>query len=158
MLVTVSLLAVGGALLLWSGARPIGLVALAGVGGLLASAGALRTVVGAILVGLGLFGGLVAVTNAEGLATGRGQTAAAIGGLTVLAAGVLVVTFGRRWTWSRGRYERETAATADRPSRSDSSLELWRALDRGEDPTVAVDGETDHEAEVSVDDADERGR
>ncbi|MFI6929057.1 TIGR02234 family membrane protein [Streptomyces sp. NPDC050287] len=65
--------------------------------------------------------------------------AAAAGGLLILLAGLLALRYGRLWPAMSGRYERSgtprprrTAATdPDRPE------ELWKALDRGEDPTGA---------------------
>ncbi|MEV4878399.1 TIGR02234 family membrane protein [Streptomyces cyaneofuscatus] len=63
----------------------------------------------------------------------------AAGGLLILIAGLLALRFGSRWPTMSGRYERDgtprprkaprTAPDPDRPE------ELWKALDRGEDPT-----------------------
>ncbi|MEV3991832.1 TIGR02234 family membrane protein [Streptomyces sp. NPDC049837] len=65
----------------------------------------------------------------------------AAGGLLILVAGLLALRHGRTWPAMSGRYERDggprerkgtrTAAPAgpDRPE------DLWKALDRGEDPT-----------------------
>ena len=63
----------------------------------------------------------------------------AAGGLLILLAGLLALRFGSRWPAMSGRYERDgtprprkaprTAPDPDRPE------ELWKALDRGEDPT-----------------------
>ncbi|MFC1227479.1 MULTISPECIES: TIGR02234 family membrane protein [Streptomyces] len=65
---------------------------------------------------------------------------AAAGGLLLLLAGVLALRYGRLWPAMSGRYERggaprprRTAAAGD-PDRPE---ELWKALDRGEDPTGA---------------------
>ncbi|BCM66246.1 MULTISPECIES: TIGR02234 family membrane protein [Streptomyces] len=64
---------------------------------------------------------------------------AAAGGLLILLAGVLALRYGSRWPAMSGRYERgtarprRTAAPAD-PERPE---EIWKALDRGEDPTGA---------------------
>ncbi|MGY0066721.1 TIGR02234 family membrane protein [Streptomyces sp. QTS137] len=63
---------------------------------------------------------------------------AAAGGLLLLVAGVLALRHGRLWPAMSGRYER---AAAPRPRRTaaagdpDRPEELWKALDRGEDPT-----------------------
>ncbi|MET8215340.1 TIGR02234 family membrane protein [Streptomyces hirsutus] len=65
---------------------------------------------------------------------------AAVGGLLLLLAGVLALRYGRLWPAMSGRYER---AGAPRPRRTaaagdpDRPEELWKALDRGEDPTGA---------------------
>lgn len=66
---------------------------------------------------------------------------AAVGGALLLLAGLLALRYGRLWPGMSGRYERngtprprrraETAGDPDRPE------ELWKALDRGEDPTGA---------------------
>ncbi|MGC5035654.1 TIGR02234 family membrane protein [Streptomyces sp. DT190] len=65
---------------------------------------------------------------------------AAAGGVLLLLAGLLALRYGRLWPAMSGRYERggapqprrrAPAADPDRPE------ELWKALDRGEDPTGA---------------------
>ncbi|MFE0473106.1 TIGR02234 family membrane protein [Streptomyces sp. NPDC058947] len=65
---------------------------------------------------------------------------AAFGGVLLLLAGLLALRYGRLWPAMSGRYERggtprprrrAPAADPDRPE------ELWKALDRGEDPTGA---------------------
>jgi uncharacterized membrane protein (TIGR02234 family) len=66
--------------------------------------------------------------------------AAAAGGVLLLLAGLLALRYGRLWPAMSGRYERggtpqprrrAPAADPDRPE------DLWKALDRGEDPTGA---------------------
>ncbi|WP_405612112.1 TIGR02234 family membrane protein [Streptomyces sp. NBC_00076] len=64
---------------------------------------------------------------------------AAVGGLLLLLAGLLALRYGRLWPAMSGRYER---SGAPRPRRTavvdpDRPEELWKALDRGEDPTGA---------------------
>lgn len=66
--------------------------------------------------------------------------AAAVGGALILLAGLLALGYGRLWPTMSGRYERggaprprRRAATVD-PERPE---EIWKALDRGEDPTGA---------------------
>ncbi|MCX4822412.1 TIGR02234 family membrane protein [Streptomyces sp. NBC_01142] len=62
---------------------------------------------------------------------------AAVGGLLILLAGLLALWFGKSWPAMSGRYERDgsprprkaPAVDPDRPE------DLWKALDRGEDPT-----------------------
>ncbi|MFF9686334.1 TIGR02234 family membrane protein [Streptomyces sp. NPDC014623] len=63
----------------------------------------------------------------------------AAGGLLILLAGLLALRYGGRWPAMSGRYERDgtprprkAARTAPDPDRPE---ELWKALDRGEDPT-----------------------
>ncbi|MFC8227421.1 TIGR02234 family membrane protein [Streptomyces sp. NPDC057287] len=63
----------------------------------------------------------------------------AAGGLLILLAGLLALRYGRRWPAMSGRYERDgtprprkAPRTAPDPERPE---ELWKALDRGEDPT-----------------------
>ncbi|MGW8890006.1 TIGR02234 family membrane protein [Streptomyces sp. NPDC055749] len=68
--------------------------------------------------------------------------ATAVGGLLILVAGLLALRYGSRWPTMSGRYERDgtprprkaapAAADPDRPE------DLWKALDRGEDPTREV--------------------
>ena len=64
---------------------------------------------------------------------------AAVGGALLLLAGLLALRYGRLWPGMSGRYERNgtprprrKAEAADGPDRPE---ELWKALDRGEDPT-----------------------
>ncbi|CAM5657537.1 membrane protein [Streptomyces spiroverticillatus] len=65
----------------------------------------------------------------------------AFGGLLILVAGLLALRFGRTWPGMGGRYEREggprNRAAARRPADPERPEELWKALDRGEDPTAA---------------------
>ncbi|MFD9369657.1 TIGR02234 family membrane protein [Streptomyces sp. NPDC060020] len=62
----------------------------------------------------------------------------AAGAVLILAAGLLALRFGRGWPSMGGRYERDgsprtrTVAAVD-PDRPE---DLWKALDRGEDPTT----------------------
>lgn len=64
---------------------------------------------------------------------------AASGGLLLLVAGVLALRFGSSWPAMGGRYERaggpRRTPAARRPVDEDAPEELWKALDRGEDPT-----------------------
>jgi uncharacterized membrane protein (TIGR02234 family) len=60
--------------------------------------------------------------------------ASALGGLLLLCAGLLALSYGQQWPAMSGRYERAerrapSSVDPDRPE------DLWRALDRGEDPT-----------------------
>ncbi len=62
----------------------------------------------------------------------------AAGAVLVLAAGLLALRFGRGWPSMGGRYERDGSA---RPRTApavdpDRPEDLWKALDRGEDPTT----------------------
>ncbi|MCM2576503.1 TIGR02234 family membrane protein [Streptomyces sp. MTZ3.1] len=64
--------------------------------------------------------------------------ASAAGGVLLLAAGLLALRHGRHWPAMSGRYERpgQAGATARRaPADPDRPEEIWKALDRGEDPT-----------------------
>ncbi|WP_037906072.1 TIGR02234 family membrane protein [Actinacidiphila yeochonensis] len=68
--------------------------------------------------------------------------AAAVGGLLLLVAGVLALVWGSRWPAMSGRYERAGGAAgprgrAPKPIDPERSEDLWKALDRGEDPTGA---------------------
>ncbi|MEW2286543.1 TIGR02234 family membrane protein [Streptomyces sp. NPDC047841] len=64
---------------------------------------------------------------------------AAAGGVLLLLAGLLALRYGHLWPAMSGRYERGT----DRPRRTARPVdperpeEIWKALDRGEDPTGA---------------------
>ncbi|WP_436943669.1 TIGR02234 family membrane protein [Streptomyces sp. SudanB25_2051] len=63
--------------------------------------------------------------------------------LLILAAGLLALRYGSAWPAMSGRYERDGApraprSRAARASDPDRPEELWKALDRGEDPTDAT--------------------
>ncbi|MFD4790320.1 TIGR02234 family membrane protein [Streptomyces sp. NPDC058459] len=65
--------------------------------------------------------------------------AAAAGGVLILLAGLLALRYGPRWPAMSGRYERgtERPRRAARPVDPERPEEIWKALDRGEDPTGA---------------------
>ncbi|MEE1942222.1 TIGR02234 family membrane protein [Streptomyces sp. TRM 70361] len=94
----------------------------------------------------GLAGGTV-----EAVSFGGWPFVAAFGGLLLLAAGALALRHGRSWPAMSGRHERTAGASpaaggAARPGRRAAAgrsgpgperpEELWKALDRGEDPTA----------------------
>ncbi|MGW7430756.1 TIGR02234 family membrane protein [Streptomyces sp. NPDC054861] len=73
---------------------------------------------------------------------------AAAGALLILLAGLLALRYGKSWPAMGGRYEREAGPRGPRPARGparpgaasaagdpDRPEDLWKALDRGEDPT-----------------------
>ncbi|MEZ3178548.1 TIGR02234 family membrane protein [Streptomyces pimonensis] len=65
---------------------------------------------------------------------------AAAGGVLLLLAGLLALRYGRLWPAMSGRYERDGTPRARRKPASvdpDRPEDLWKALDRGEDPTGA---------------------
>ncbi|MEU5113821.1 TIGR02234 family membrane protein [Streptomyces longwoodensis] len=65
---------------------------------------------------------------------------AAVGGLLILLAGLLALRYGRLWPAMSGRYERDGAPRPRRaaaPVDPDRPEDIWKALDRGEDPTRA---------------------
>ncbi|MEU6868189.1 TIGR02234 family membrane protein [Streptomyces sp. NPDC046876] len=61
----------------------------------------------------------------------------AVGAVLILAAGLLALRFGSAWPAMGGRYERDGAARGRRAAAADPDRpeDLWKALDRGEDPT-----------------------
>ncbi|MGW5534822.1 TIGR02234 family membrane protein [Streptomyces sp. NPDC004009] len=64
---------------------------------------------------------------------------AAAGGVLILLAGLLALRYGARWPAMSGRYERGTdrPRRQARPADPERPEEIWKALDRGEDPTGA---------------------
>ncbi|MEU6555122.1 TIGR02234 family membrane protein [Streptomyces sp. NPDC046915] len=65
---------------------------------------------------------------------------AAVGGALLLLAGLLALRYGRLWPAMSGRYERDGTPRPRRtpkPADPERPEELWKALDRGEDPTGA---------------------
>jgi uncharacterized membrane protein (TIGR02234 family) len=101
-----------------------------------------------------------AASSAAGLAHATAQHAAttgwplvcAAGGVLLLAAGLLALRHGPAWPVMSGRYDRPgaavpvrdraraSAAASRRPAAvdPDRAEDLWKALDRGEDPTEAA--------------------
>lgn len=62
--------------------------------------------------------------------------AAALGGVLLALAGAVTVRRGHGWPAMGARYEAPARRTAARPAGpADNPAELWKALDRGEDPT-----------------------
>ncbi|WP_171169335.1 TIGR02234 family membrane protein [Streptomyces sp. I05A-00742] len=60
------------------------------------------------------------------------------GGVLLLLAGLLALRYGRDWPAMSGRYERDGTPRPRRPRRApdpERPEEIWKALDRGEDPT-----------------------
>ncbi|MFE9437719.1 TIGR02234 family membrane protein [Streptomyces sp. NPDC006602] len=65
---------------------------------------------------------------------------AAAGGVLLLLAGLLALRYGRLWPAMSGRYERTGAPRPRRQAPAvdpDRPEDIWKALDRGEDPTGA---------------------
>jgi uncharacterized membrane protein (TIGR02234 family) len=60
------------------------------------------------------------------------------GGVLLLLAGLLALRYGRSWPGMSGRYERDGSPRprAVRPVDPDRPEDLWKAIDRGEDPTA----------------------
>ena len=65
---------------------------------------------------------------------------AVVGGVLILVAGLLALRYGRLWPAMSVRYERGTTPQPRRKAPAvdpDRPEDLWKALDRGEDPTGA---------------------
>jgi uncharacterized membrane protein (TIGR02234 family) len=149
-----------------TGAAPaLGWAGLAGLAALVATQGRVRAAVGVLLAVFGAGIGYSSVTAVSrshvlrsaadksqllGLAqhatvgTTAWWTISAVGGLLLLAAGVLVAVRGARWPGMSARYDRaggdgDKAGTprpaAAVPGTADP-LGMWKSLDRGEDPTA----------------------
>jgi uncharacterized membrane protein (TIGR02234 family) len=85
-----------------------------------------------------------ATGDAGAAVTGLSHTAwpylTAAAGLLILLAGALALRYGSRWPAMSGRYERPGPSGARRPEVDpDRPEDLWKALDRGEDPTDRPD-------------------
>jgi len=132
---------------------PLALVALAAVVGVLASRGALRRLVGVVVLvaGIGLVWLVVSarldpavVTRAARTATGTTTAVSAeswtlawlpsLGcALIVCAAAVVVIVRAGRWPTLSPRYDRAGNAS---PQGGAVKADAWSQLDRGEDPTA----------------------
>ncbi|MGW0290296.1 TIGR02234 family membrane protein [Streptomyces tuirus] len=65
---------------------------------------------------------------------------AVVGGVLILMAGLLALRYGRLWPAMSGRYERGATPQPRRKAPAvdpDRPEDLWKAIDRGEDPTGA---------------------
>ncbi|MGW7099748.1 TIGR02234 family membrane protein [Streptomyces sp. NPDC054838] len=136
----------------------LAIVGLAALVAVFAVRGKSRLLVSALLALSGLGAALAAVAAAddrraldEKAASTTADTAARVAGLThtpwpyvtaggavlILLAGLLALRFGSAWPAMGGRYERDGSP---RPRKTavvdpDRPEDLWKALDRGEDPT-----------------------
>jgi len=136
----------------------LALVALAGVVAVLATRGAVRRAVGAIvaLAGLGLIWRAAAAASAVGISRARSLVTAhhatvdasavvpqvtthplwpaltIVCAAAITVAGALIAWRGHRWQVMSTRYE--PPASRQAPA-GESAATLWTALDRGDDPT-----------------------
>lgn len=136
----------------------LAIVGLAALVAVFAVRGKGRLLVSALLALSGLGAAAAALVNADGrsaldaaAARTTADTAAHVAGLThtawpyvtaggaalVLLAGLLALRFGRAWPAMGGRYERDGSAKPRKAAVVDPDRpeDLWKALDRGEDPT-----------------------
>jgi hypothetical protein len=119
---------------------PLALLALAGVAGLVATAGWARRVLGVVLALAGvaaIWAGVAGVRvggYADGLPVTQmllGRGLAVLGGILVAAGGLAAVKGAGGTARLGARY----AAPATRKKARDPDVELWEALSEGEDPT-----------------------
>jgi uncharacterized membrane protein (TIGR02234 family) len=130
----------------------LGWAGLAGIAALLATRGWARVAVGVLLAAFGVIVAIaspVAVRHAHVVSIAGDKTNLArlggelivhvnawwvlslVGGVLLAAAGLLTTVRGRRWPGMSSRYERPGPT---RPA-TDDPASLWKALDRGDDPT-----------------------
>ncbi|GAB2868631.1 TIGR02234 family membrane protein [Actinoallomurus bryophytorum] len=130
----------------------LGWAGLAGIAALLATRGWARVAVGVLLAAFGVIVAIASpgavrhahVASIAGDKTNLARlggdlvvhvnawwTLSLAGGVLLAAAGLLTTVRGRRWPGMSSRYERPSAA---QPS-TDDPASLWKALDRGDDPT-----------------------
>lgn len=130
----------------------LGWAGLAGIAALLATRGWVRVAIGVLLTVFGAtvaFVSPLAVRHAHVVAAAGDKTNLArlggeiavhvnvwwvpslLGGVLLVAAGLLTIVRGRHWPGMSARYDRPGAA----PSTGDDPASLWKALDRGDDPT-----------------------
>lgn len=142
-----------GALALVGLAALVAVFAVRGAGRIAVSALLALSGAGAMAAALTATGGGTALDAAAKAATGlTGATAhdptatswpliAATGAALILAAGVLALLHGRSWPGMSNRYDRDGTVRPPRRARAepvtdpDRPEDLWKALDRGEDPT-----------------------
>ncbi|MGW0392366.1 TIGR02234 family membrane protein [Streptomyces sp. NPDC003042] len=136
----------------------LAIVGLAALVAVFAVRGRGRLLVSGLLALSGLGAALASVAAAddrraldERAATATADTAARVAGLThtawpyiaaagavlILLAGLLALRYGRSWPAMGGRYERDGSPRTRTPAAVDPDRpeDVWKALDRGEDPT-----------------------
>ena len=109
----------------------LALVALAGAGGLIATRGVARLVVGVLLA---LAGVAELILLAGHLGSGWAVLGLA-GALLVAGGGAATLWHGGRWPAMGGRYTRAASGSAEATGPPAGETAMWDALDRGEDPT-----------------------
>lgn len=135
----------GAVLLPWLSALAV--VGLAGGGAVLATRGALRRLIGALLLALGAAvaagGGYGLVAAFDGEVSRQWPALCLAGGLLAGAGGALTALRGAGWPAMGARYERPARRAATEPGPAAAgpvtgrrTTEAWDALDRGEDPTA----------------------
>jgi hypothetical protein len=110
----------------------LALVALASAGGVLATRGLARRLVGVLMAGAGLGVAAVALGAAGG---GVWRAGCVVAGAVVAAAGVVTALRAGRWPAMGARFEAVRRPVTTAPDAPPG--ELWDALDRGTDPTKA---------------------
>lgn len=112
---------------------PLAFLALAGIAGLIATGGWARRVLSALLM---LAGGTAGVLGVRGVVDGSGAHIgpwqAVLGGLLVMAAGVIAFGAARDLPRLGTRYENPRSAR--RPAEGET--DLWKSLSEGRDPTT----------------------
>jgi hypothetical protein len=129
----------GGGLAPWLPA--LGWAGLAGAGALLATRAG-RRVVGVLLLlaGAGVVGTAILESTMDGDAGGAWPAVTGLAGLVLAGTGGWAALRGPRWPGLGSRYERPAV-----PERAPAQpVDMWRAIDRGEDPTAhpVADAET----------------
>lgn len=130
----------------------LAVLALAAVAALVATRGTLRRVVGALVLAAGsaiamaaLGAGARAGEVAAAMRTDRADIeltlqpwpwVAAVGALLMVSAGILVLVRGAGWPSMSGRYDAGRAAPVAVNAGDPTPEDLWRSLDRGDDPTA----------------------
>jgi uncharacterized membrane protein (TIGR02234 family) len=130
----------------------LGWAGLAGILALLATRGWVRVAIGVLLAAFGVIVAVaspLAVRRAHVVAVAGDKsnlarlggdvavhvnawwTLSLAGGVLLAAAGLFTIARGRRWPGMSSRYDRPGAA----PPAGDDPASLWKALDRGDDPT-----------------------
>jgi hypothetical protein len=114
--------AIGGFAASADAATGLALLAIATIPALYAVPPRGRPVLGVVVAGTGL------MTTALGDLDGG--AAAWMSSVALVAAGVIITLWGSRWSRLARRYDDEVT-----DQRAGEPVDLWRALDRGEDPT-----------------------
>ncbi len=111
---------------------PLAVLALAGIAGVVAVGGIFRRILGSVFAAAGVVPIWLGVNGPEVSGFTWGRTLAVIGGVLMVAAGIVLLARSNRLPRLGARYQSPSVAKEFAQDDSD----LWSALSEGDDPTA----------------------